>query len=308
MFGGMWIEGKIREAATAQHGLTNRSQLIRLGATDHEIGWRLAAGRIVQPHPGVYYLDCTPRSWRTEVLSAVMAAGPKALASHRTAAILWGFDAIYGRMIEVTVPFNGEPDPAGVIVHRTRRINPGTVLDGIPLTLPEKALMDIAPFVGERVQMKATRSAVRQGITTVERLDAAVALYGGRGVAGTRMMRRVIRAVAHDQSGSVSEVDLKYIVMDASVAKPIQQLRIGLPNGDNSYPDFAWPDRRRIVEVDGFGAHSTPEQLQHDLSRQNQLMDLGWEIRRFTATDIRERPDEVRFEITRFVNKPFRAD
>ena len=96
--------------------------------------------------------------------------------------------------------------------------------------------------------------------------------------------------------------------MNAPVPKPIQQLRVHRPDGGNAYPDFAWPDRMRIVEVDGFGAHGTPEQLQHDLRRQNQLMELGWEIRRFTANDIRERPLEVRDEIIRFVNKPFRAD
>jgi very-short-patch-repair endonuclease len=36
-------------------------------------------------------------------------------------------------------------------------------------------------------------------------------------------------------------------------------------------------------------------------------MALGWEIRRFTAKDIRDNPSEVLAEIVRFVNKPFRA-
>jgi hypothetical protein len=115
----------------------------------------------------------------------------------------------------------------------------------------------------------------------------------------------VIRIVANDKSGSVAEIDLKEIVLGAPIPKPIQQLRIPLPNGENAYPDFAWPDRKRIVEVDGFDAHSTPEQLQHDLRRQNALMNLGWEIRRFTAREVREDPDRVRREIIAFVNGPF---
>jgi very-short-patch-repair endonuclease len=58
----------------------------------------------------------------------------------------------------------------------------------------------------------------------------------------------------------------------------------------------------KIIEVDGFGAHGTPEQLQSDLRRQNALLELGWQIRRFTATEIRDEPDRVRHEIVRFIN------
>jgi hypothetical protein len=304
----MWDEGAIRALARGQHGLIARGDLLASGVTDHEIVRRVGIGRLEQLYPGVYYMDSTPATWKTEVLAAVMAAGPDALASHRTAALLWECDAIYGRTIEVTVPFNEDPDPEGIIVHRTRRINPGMVHDSIPITSPPKALLDITPLVPDRVLEKAMRSTIRNGLTTIEKLDLAVGLHGGRGVGGTRRFRRVIRIVAADNSGSVSEIDLKHIVMDAPVPAPIQQLRVGLPDGANAYPDFVWPDRMRTVEVDGFDSHSTPEQLQHDLRRQNQLMELGWEIRRFTAKEIRDKPDEVRDQIVRFINRPFRAD
>ena len=276
-----------------------------MGVTDEEIAWRIAGGRLEQVHPGVYYLDCVPATWKTEVLAAVMAAGPDALASHKCAAVLWGLDAIYGRMIEITVPYLDTPEPLGVILHRTRRPNPSTEFDAIPISPPEKALLDMAAKLPDRTLWKAARSAVHRGITTLDRIDMAVAVYGGRGVGGTRRMRRVIGLVADDESGSVAEIDFSEIVFDAPVPAPIAQLRIPLLDGSNAYPDFAWPDRKRIVEVDGFEAHGTPEQLQHDLRRQNQLLDLGWEIRRFTATEVRQEPRRVRDELVVFVNKPF---
>lgn len=304
----MWDEARVRAIAATQHGLVDRSQAMAVGVTDHEIRRRLVSGRVQQRHPGVYYLDCVAPTWKTEVLAGVFAAGPGALASHRTAAVLWDFDAVYGRMIEVTVHWNGEPEPEGVILHRTRRPNPGVVLEGIPITSPERTLMQIAAFLPERTLHKAARSVVRKGLSTVEKLDESIGTYGGRGVAGTRAMRRVVRWVADDRSGSVPEIDLRHIVMDAPVPNPIQQLRVELPGTENAYPDFAWEDRMRIVEVDGFEAHGTPEQLEHDLWRQNQLMELGWEIRRFTPSQIRDRPEEVRAQIVRFVNRrPFRA-
>jgi hypothetical protein len=304
----MWDEEAQREVAGRQHGLIGRSQLLALGVSTGEIKRKLRTGRLQQCHAGVYYLDATPRTWKTEVLAAVMAAGPDALASHRSAGVLYGLEAVYGRVIEVTVPFNEEPEPKGVIVHRTRRPNPSAVLHGIPITPNEKTLLDLAPILGERNLYKATRSAIHLNFTTAEKLDLAIGLHGGRGVSGTRVARRVFHTVADDESGSGAEIDLAWIVMNAPIPKPIQQLKICLPDGANAYPDFSWPDRMRIVEVDGFGAHSTPEQMEHDLRRQNRVLDLGWEIRRFTPIRIRDEPQIVRAEIIRFVNNPFRAD
>lgn len=304
----MWKEEAVQAAASGQHGVVGRPQLARIGVTDAEIKRRLGTDRLRQLHPGVYYLDCTPLTWKTEVMAGVLAAGPHALVSHRTAAILWGIDAVYGRMVDITVPYVTSPEPEGVIVHRTRRINPGQLLDGIPIVGTEKALFDCMPIIGLRQMAKAMRSAIHLGLTSVKKLDVAVGVFGGRGVAGTRDFRIAIRNVEDDQSGSPAELELRILILDAPVPTPVQQLRVRLSPTDNAYPDFSWPDRMRIVEVDGFGSHSTPAQQQADLRRQNRLLDLGWELRRFTATEIREEPQRVVAEIVRFVNAPFRED
>lgn len=304
MFRRVWSEREIQRIAESQNGVVTRDQLIGVGVTDHEIVGRLREGRMRPRYDGVYYLDSVPANWLTSIRSALFACGSEAVVSHRTAAVLWGLDGVYGRMVEITVPYMDSPEPDGVIVHRTRRPNPAEVLESLPVTAVEKLILDLASMFGDRLMQKVTRSAVRKSLTTPERLVEAIANYGGRGVAGTRRARRVVALVADDQSGSVAEIDLGALIDSCPVPAPAQQLEIPLPDGDNAYPDFSWPDRLRIIEMDGFGAHGTPEQLQHDLRRQNQLMDLGWEIRRFTPADIRDRPEEVRAEIIRFVNKP----
>lgn len=254
---------------------------------------------------GVYYLDAAAATWFTDIRSALFACGPAAVASHRTGAVLWGLDGLRTRVIEVTVPYAASPEPPGILVHRSRRPNPSTVISAIPVTVAEKTIMDLAASVPPRVLAKLARSAVYHHHTTPDRLDTAIGLYGGRGVKGTRIMRRVVGALFDDFSGSVSEVDLRTIVLDAPIPRPVQQLRVSIPDGTNVYPDFSWPDRMRIVEIDGLGAHGSPEQLEADLRRQNALMELGWEIRRFTAQRVREDPEGVRAEIIRFVNRPF---
>lgn len=303
-FGGMWDERSIQELASIQHGLVRRADLMALAVTDREIARRASEGRLSPHHPGVYYLDSVVATWKTAVLGSVLAAGPDALASHRCAAILWEFDAIYGRTIEVTVPYAESPEPDGVLVHRTRRPNPSAIVDSIPATSPERTLFDLAAILPARTLEKAARSAIHAGLTTCEKLDLEVAISGGRGVTGTKKLRAVVADLVDDRSGSVAEIDLKHIVRDAPIPMPVQQLQVRLPDGQNAYPDFSWPDRMRIVEVDGFGAHGTPEQLQNDLRRQNALMELGWDIRRFTATEIRTDSRRVRDEIVKFVNRP----
>ena len=238
-------------------------------------------------------------------MAATLAAGTDARASHRTAAALYGLDGIYGDVIELTVPVSELPVPNGVIVHRTRRALPGETIDAIPVTTPERNLMDLAGLFGDRILEKAAASAIHRGVVTVDSMDTAIAVYGGRGVRGVKRMRRVLRLVEDDHSGSPSEVDVIQLIRTAPVPHPVAQLKIPLPTGSNAYPDFSWPDRMRIVEIDGFGSHSTPDQLQHDLERQNQLMELGWEIRRFTARQVRRDPERFIEELTKFVNAPF---
>ena len=298
------MENDIVSVAAGQHGLITRRDARDLGATDHEIRWRLNVGRMEEPHPGVYYLNCTPATTRTRILSAVMAAGPDAVASHRTAGLLHGFDGIFGNPIDVTVPYSESPEPEGVILHRTRRPLDPVIVDMIPVTSVERTVLDLARIFGDRSIERVTASALRKKVTTPERLDAFIGLRGGRGVGGTRRLRRVLGLVADDMSGSVAEVDMRRLLLEAPIPSPIQQLQIRLPNGSHAYPDFAWPDRMRLAEVDGLDAHASPEQLTHDLDRQNQLMELGWEVRRFPAQMVRRDPLRVVTEITRFVMAP----
>jgi hypothetical protein len=304
MVGDVWEED-VAGFARERHGLVDRDEALRLGGSPHLLRHRLQTGRWTELHPGVYYLNVTPATWWTEILAAQMAAGPEAVLSHRTAAQLHGLDGVYGRPIDITVPYDESPEPEGVIMHRTRRPLDVGVVDSIRVTTVERTSLDLAGMFGDMALEPVIASAVRKELTTVEALDAYIGRRGGRGVGGTRRLRRVIRVVAGDKSGSFAEVDLGQLIRTAPVPSPVQQLKVSLPDGGNAYPDFSWPDRVRIVEVDGFDAHSTPEQLEHDLHRQNQLLALGWEIRRFPARKVRRQPQAVIEEITRFVMAPF---
>jgi hypothetical protein len=85
---------------------------------------------------------------------------------------------------------------------------------------------------------------------------------------------------------------------NSGLPKPISQYEVRC-DGRTYYVDFAWPEQRLFVECDSMLAHSTPEQLQSDLRRQNDLLGLGWSLLRFSHWDIVDRPDTVLAAIER---------
>jgi very-short-patch-repair endonuclease len=139
------------------------------------------------------------------------------------------------------------------------------------------------------------------GLTTDDRMYDHLVAKGGRGVKGTRRMRSVVRDRIHDKAaGSGAEFELLYHMKMAFLPRPELQYPL-FPENGRRVPDFYWPDLAKAVEVDGIDAHSSADRLDDDLVRQNGLMDLGIELRRFSARRIRREPDQVVAEISKFL-------
>lgn len=298
----MWDGNHVRKIASANHGLIDRRKVKSLGLTNNQIATALKRRWWEQVHPGVYYVNATAMTWEAKLAGAVMAAGPDAGASHRAAARLRGLDVIRSELVEITVPYSDRPMPEGVAIHRTRRPRPLALHRSIPVTTVERTLLDLASVLSPRMLTRSIESALRLRLTTIAMMWRVIDTDGGRGVTGTRALRHALGQVELELTGSFAESDFNDLLKRAPVPDAQLQFRVLLPDGSNAYPDFAWPGLMKLVEVDGFMAHSTPEQLQNDLRRQNLLMELGWQVRRFSARDIRDRPMEVIGEIIRFLS------
>ena len=61
--------------------------------------------------------------------------------------------------------------------------------------------------------------------------------------------------------------------------------------------DFAFPVIKLAIEVDGYVWHFTPEHLQRDHARRNQLQRDGWVVLVYTWRDITADPARVVREI-----------
>ncbi|MGH3650945.1 MAG: hypothetical protein ACRDU9_09585, partial [Acidimicrobiia bacterium] len=276
--------------AAGQRFLVSRTQANGAGFDDKYINYQVACQRWVRVHDGVYQVDRRPLDWEAKLMAAVLACGPNALASHRAAMVLWGLDGIRSGPVEVTVPYSSLPIPEGVIVHRTRRSRTPGVAGGIPVTTVERTLLDCSALLSRLVIGKALDAAIRKNLTTVDRVYDLLVAKGGRGVRGTKTLRWVLRERIHETAtGSGAEFELLYHMQMAFLPRPELQYPLWPANG-RRVPDFYWPACGKAVEVDGVEAHASADRLDDDLKRQNELMDLGIEIRRFSAREVRRNP------------------
>lgn len=70
---------------------------------------------------------------------------------------------------------------------------------------------------------------------------------------------------------------------------PATQVRIPLPTRD-AYADFAYPERKLVIEVLGYEWHGGKERWESDLTRSSELAALGWRILYITKRQLqRER-------------------
>lgn len=295
------IDQRITEVSARQRYLITREEVLDLGGSMDVIQNRLESGLWIRVHAGVYQTDRRPLDWDSRLMAAVLACGPCSRVSHRAALLVWRMDGISSAPVEVTMPFGNLAVPDDVIVHRSRRPTLVVERSGMPVSGPERALLECCVYMPPIVVGKALDSALRRRITTADRMWLMLANEGGRGVRGTKLMRQVLRERVHDTAtDSGSEFELLYHMQKASLPRPELGFELHPANG-RRVPDFIWPDRNKAVEVDGVDAHASADRLDDDLQRQNELMDLGLEIRRFSARRIRRDPRGVVEDIRRFL-------
>ncbi len=81
------VDGRIGRLAGRQLGVVARAQLLALGVSARQVERRVAQGRLVAVHRGVYAVGHAHLTREGGWMAALLAAGPAAALSHRTAAL-----------------------------------------------------------------------------------------------------------------------------------------------------------------------------------------------------------------------------
>jgi very-short-patch-repair endonuclease len=269
-----WPDRGIAELAGRQRALITRRQLLALGVESSMITRALGRGRLHRIHQGVYSLVPLPvLPDLARELAAVLACGDRALLSHRSAAATWGFRPSFIGDVEVTVvgtDCGRKRD--GIRVHRTEALDPRDVRrhQGIAITSPARALLDIAPDLPDRAIERALDEALIQRLVTHAAINAVLAAYPNRrGVARLRALADPGRPTTETRSDG--EEVLLAAIRRTGLPIPEVNARVGRYTAD-----FLWREQKVIVELDGYDYHRGRAAFERDHERDAEHHRMGF--------------------------------
>ncbi len=296
---GQTTDAAIDALARSQLGLVSRPALLSYGFSDAAIKQRVVSGRLIAVQDGVYRTFGTKTDWSQALLAACMAAGLGAVASHRSAARLWGL-LDEATVVEVTVPYEACPVPRRTRLHRSTDLGAAhvTIRQCVPVTKPARTLVDLGAVAPFEVVALASEVAVTRGLASVVAQRAMLSDVGRRGRRGCGVLRAVLdqRALKMVRSASVLESFFARLVQEFGAEQLEYQVEV-LVDGRRRLLDFAVKDALLGVEIDGDEFHGTLSARIADRRRTNELATVGYQILRYGSDELRRTPRRVLGEI-----------
>jgi uncharacterized protein YjiS (DUF1127 family) len=275
--------------AAARHRVVARRHLIAVGVGAEAIKHRLANHRLYRVHRGVYAIGTPHLDRLGRWLAAVLACGDGAVLSHRSAAALWGLLNPVAGPIEVTVLGRWSSRRAGIRVHAMRSLLRVDVSQtrGIPCTTVERTLIDIAGGPAPELE-RAVEQAFALRLLGRNRMAEALARASGR--RGVGELRRLLGRLLDDLPLTRSELERRFRKLVAGAGLPVPVVN---RHRARHRVDFAWPDRRLVIETDGRATHDNPYAFHHDRARDLDLELAGWHVIRLSWWQVVEEPARV---------------
>lgn len=256
-----------------------------VGSIDH----RVRRGLLRPVHRGVYRVGPIVGRYQAE-MAAVLACGPEAALSDRTAGALWGIvSSKQEAPMHVMGPRSLRRPGSGIIVHRRGALPADEVTQrhGLPLTTPARTLIDLAAELGPYQLERALAGALRRELVVVEAIDALMLRHPGR--PGYRNLRSLLDDAA-GPTFTRSEAEARFLALmrKGGVERPRTNTVV---NGLEV--DFFWPDNGVVVEVDGFAFHANRGAFEDDRGRGTLLAAEGHVVLRFTWRQMVDQPEKV---------------
>lgn len=273
------------------------AQLRALGYAKSTVVEWVAAGRLHQLHRGVYAVGHRRLTWHGRCWAAVLGAEANevggvvwpAVASHGSAAYLWGLYRFAPERPDVTAPIRRRAS-------REFRVHFSSILapedrgerEGIPVTSVHRTLLDLA--IGarpDRLERQLERAEEQELLDLRAAHDVLDRAGGHR---GRGRLRRALALYEPDPSFTRSRFEklFRRQVIAAGLSPPSMNF-----NYAGYELDAFWPELRFAVELDLFETHGTRAAFERDHLRQEELKLLGVEMIRVTRPRFQRDPAAV---------------
>jgi len=222
-------------------------------------------------------------------VAALVACGPGAVLSHRSAAALWGIGDEPRGLVEVSLPAATRSRQPGIRAHRRTALRPDEITEheGIAVTSPIRTLIDLATQLTPSRLERAVNEADKLERVRADALYAALADHGGE--PGIGPLRRLLDPLHFRLSDSELERAMRPVAKRAGL--PVPETKVWV----NEFEvDFFWPELGIVVEADGLRYHRTASQQRRGLQRDQAHIAAGLWPLRFSHWQIASEPDHVR--------------
>ena len=222
-------------------------------------------------------------------MAAVLACGPRAALSHRSAAALWGFAKEHPDYIEVSIRRPSEARLPGLRCHRRPSLPSQDITSrrNVPLTQPVRTFLDLVSVIGPRDLERAINEADKLDVIDADALRSALDDHAGE--PGVRPLRHILDKHTFLLSDDELELLFRPIAAAAGLPTPLTKQWI------NEFEvDFFWPDLGLVVETDGWRYHRTPAAQTRDALRFQRHTAAGLTPLRFSHYQVKYEPRHVR--------------
>lgn len=289
-----WIA--IAALAAAQAGLVTRAQLLALRIASSTIDELVVSGRLHVVYRGVYRLGHSVAAPYSNEMAAVLASGPDARLSHRSALELRGYlEPRPDLWLQVTVPGRRVPGANRLRIHHTDAFAPDEldVVNGVPTTSAARSVIDFAAQAPVWEVTKAYEEGIIQDAFDRDEMIRLLVRHRGR-----RGITKVRALVDRDAPPSVTIEEahrrLLELIRSSRLPHPRTEVQLG------SYrADILWPDAKLIVEMDGAAFHNQAFRIERDKRRDGELAAQGYLTIRVTWKELTQNPTAVISRISR---------
>lgn len=273
--------------------------------TDRMIRYRVDRGRWRRRYPGVYEINGCPASWHQDVWAAVLAVGLSAVVTHETALLLHGVphDQLPRYPVTLTVPRGEHHRVAGATVHQIDDLiaDDVTEVDGLRVSLPERAIVEAASAVKARIRLGALLDhLIVDRRTTIARVAGCLARVARPGKPGVAILGAVLdeRGPGFVPPASKLEELLFSVLADAGLPEPVRQIQLPGRGAVKGLVDAGYLDARLLLEADGRRWHTRQTDLRRDHRRDAESIRAGWATLRFLYEQLIEEPNEIAATVT----------
>ncbi|HEY4332242.1 MAG TPA: hypothetical protein VGM78_06720 [Ilumatobacteraceae bacterium] len=272
-------------------GIIDVNRLIAFGCSRRDAYRLVESGEFEIVMPAVLHSKHWPMG-PDQLMIAACLRNPEAVISYLTAAKQWGFrGTLPCDDVHVLVPFGSSPTMPGVVVRRSRRLDPVDIVtrkDGVRMTSPSRTLFDCADVFGVKRATSVLEQLINDGRGTFVTHASTAARLGSRNRPGTRTMRAVIGSRPAWRSAMQSDLEVCVLKEIERQGLPVPETQYGitLANGRRIRYDFAWPLHTAGLEVDHPFWHAGGEASDRDKRRDLKLSTMGWHTMRITDLDV----------------------